>query len=313
MFRFDRFLTLHVFRHLDKVLPKPEGIRIPILMYHSISDEPEKVHPYFWINTSPNRFAEHMQFLHKNNYKVISLSEAVRIIESQTVSRKAQGARSNSIKSKPLTHCSQPSNTTNPIDPNNPNNFVVLTFDDGYLDFYTNALPVLRKYDFTATVFLPTVFIGNRKPGLVGKKHLDWNHVWELQQQGIDFGSHTIHHRQLWKIKDTELKFELKESKEIIEQKIGKTVEAFSYPYWFPEQDKGFVNKFNDLLEKCGYVCATGTRVGSAHHIDERMILKRIPINSCDDLQLFLEKLSGTYDWIHRIQLFYKYLKAQVT
>jgi len=51
-------------------------------MYHSISNEPEKGHPYFWINTSRKRFAEQMKFLKDNGYKVIPLSKAVTLISN---------------------------------------------------------------------------------------------------------------------------------------------------------------------------------------------------------------------------------------
>jgi hypothetical protein len=78
--RLDRLLTLYFFAPPARLFPPKKGIRIPILMYHSISDEPEHGHPYFWINTSPARFAEHMKFLQDNGYKVISLSEAVELI-----------------------------------------------------------------------------------------------------------------------------------------------------------------------------------------------------------------------------------------
>ena len=78
-FRLDRSLTLYVFGPLSR-FRRPRGLRIPILMYHSISDEPETGHPYYWINTSPARFTEHMKFLHDNNYEVISLSKAIELI-----------------------------------------------------------------------------------------------------------------------------------------------------------------------------------------------------------------------------------------
>ncbi len=311
MFRLDRFLTLHVFRHLLKVLPQPKGVRIPILMYHSISDEPETGHPYYWINTSPRRFAEHMKFLADNNYKVISLCEAVRIIE-------ANGSNSSNI---PATHHSngsippfQYSNTPEfeyPI-PSSllPDKCVVLTFDDGYLDFYTDAFPVLRKFCFTATVFLPTSFIGNGKPGLVGKKHLGWHQVRELEQHGINFGSHTVNHIQLWKADRNAVQSELWDSKAMIERQTGKVVETFCYPYWFPEQDRAFVARIKEVLTESGYLCSTGTRIGTTHRSEEGMIFKRVPVNSGDDIHFFSAKLSGRYDWVQRIQRVYKKTKA---
>jgi hypothetical protein len=80
--RADRLLSLYFFRHFAKGHPR-KGFRLPILMYHSVSDDPETGHPYYWINTSPKRFAEQMRFLAENNYKVILFSEAVKLISSQ--------------------------------------------------------------------------------------------------------------------------------------------------------------------------------------------------------------------------------------
>jgi len=81
--RIDRLLTVYVFRPLAR-LRQPRGLRIPILMYHSISDEPETGHPYYWINTSPALFAEHMKFLHDHDYRVIPLSAAVDMIRENS-------------------------------------------------------------------------------------------------------------------------------------------------------------------------------------------------------------------------------------
>lgn len=314
--RFDRFLTLYFFRHLARVLPQQKGIRIPILMYHSISDEPEKGHPYFWINTSPKRFSEHMQFLHDNNYRVISLSDAVHIICSGGLSPDPQYSNIPSFQdstipdSTPSTLVSE-SSTLHPT-PSSlpPDKCVVLTFDDGYMDFYSEAYPVLEKFGFTATVFLPTSYIGNGNPGLVGKKHLDWAQVRDLRQDGISFGSHTVNHIQLWKADRNAVQSELRESKAMIERQTSKVVETFCYPYWFPEQDRGFVGRIKELLNECGYLCGTGTRIGTSHRSEEKMILKRVPINTADDLCLFSEKLSGNYDWLQRAQRAYKKTKS---
>jgi peptidoglycan/xylan/chitin deacetylase (PgdA/CDA1 family) len=182
----------------------------------------------------------------------------------------------------------------------------VLTFDDGYRDFYTHAFSVLKEYGFTATVFLPTSFIDNKKVGLKGKKHLSWPEVRELKKMGIGFGSHTVTHRQLIELDEATIRSELKVSKEKIEDEINGEVKNFSYPYRFPEHNNIFVGRIKELLNNCGYICGTGTRIGTTHQPAEKMILKRIPVNSADDLDLLSAKLSGNYDWLHRIQCTYK-------
>jgi peptidoglycan/xylan/chitin deacetylase (PgdA/CDA1 family) len=287
MMRLDRFLTLHVFKHLTAVLPQ-RGLRIPILMYHSISDEPESGHPYYWINTSPRRFAEHMKYLHKNGYSVINLSEAARIISPGS---------SGSANSQTFHHS------------NIPQKKVVLTFDDGYKDFYTQAFPVLKEYDFCATIFLPTKFIGNRKLNLRGKEHLGWKDIKELHKVGVAFGSHTVSHPHLKSLDKSKIEHEVKESKVIIEDEIGKSVESFSYPFAFPEEDKEFINYMKDTLEESGYKNGVSTRIGTITEGVDRYFLKRIPVNSFDDIPFLEAKLQAGYDWIYRVQYYSKLVK----
>ena len=185
-FRVDRLLTLCFFGPLCRLL-RPKGLRIPILMYHSISEERETGHPYYWINTSPDIFAEQMKCLHDNDYQVISLSDAVELIKNHD-------CVSGSPAADPTEHESrQPS----PLRP------VVLTFDDAYLDFYTHAFPVLRRYGFTATLFLPTAYVDGRRPGIRGREHLTWEQAHELWSDTITFGSHTVNHLQLFGAKSS--------------------------------------------------------------------------------------------------------------
>ena len=76
-FRADRFATLNLFRHLGRGGLRGGEQRIPILMYHSISETTQNVHPYFLTETSATVFAEQMKYLHENGYSAISLDEVV--------------------------------------------------------------------------------------------------------------------------------------------------------------------------------------------------------------------------------------------
>ena len=280
MFRLDRLLTLYLFHRLRRILPRSKGIRIPILMYHSISDEPESGHPYFWLNTSPKRFAEHMQFLRDNNYKVIDLSEAAKMISTESSgSPNLPTFHHSSIRQK----------------------MVVLTFDDGYRDFNTHAFPVLKQFGFTATVFLPTDYIGNGRPGIRGKQHLSWEEVRELHAQGITFGSHTCSHPQLREVGRDVLKDELARSHSAIETEAG-ACDGFCYPYKFPEQDGHFVTVLTDSIQSAGYDYCVSTRIGTTNTASDIFSLKRIPVNSGDDVPLFAAKLRGGYDWLAILQ-----------
>ncbi len=281
MFRLDRFLTLYVFHPLAK-LRKPKGLRIPILMYHSISDEPETGHPYYWINTSPEVFSTHMKFLYDNNYTVIPLTDAVRLLST----------------TQPLNH-----STTQPL------NYVVITFDDGFRDFYTEALPTLEKYSFTATIFLPTSFIEQERLMFKNKECLTWDEVRDLRRKGFSFGSHSVTHRQLKSLSNDEVESELRRSKERIEENIKESSESFAYPYRFPEEDKKFCDRLQGILKKCGYKFGVSTRIGTTDQNDDIFFLKRIPMNSFDDIAFLKAKLNGGYDWLYGPQRLQKLLK----
>jgi peptidoglycan/xylan/chitin deacetylase (PgdA/CDA1 family) len=186
--------------------------------------------------------------------------------------------------------------------------FAIITFDDGYHDFYAGAFPILQKYHLTATVFLPTSFIGNEGLQLKGKKHLSWTEVKALSQRGITFGSHTVTHPHLNTLKDEEVEDEIKRSKETIEDKLGQVIDTFSYPFKFPEENRAFTKLLKDLLQRHGYKYGVSTRIGTTSKNDEVYFMKRIPVNSGDDISLFQAKLEGGYDWIYPIQRLSKFM-----
>ena len=270
-FRLDRFLTLCFFRPLMRPTPG----KAAILMYHSISDCNESVHPYYQICTCPTVFDKQMRFLHEKGYQIIDL---MALVENMKVGKE--------------------------IAPQS----VVLTFDDGFRDFYTNAFPVLQKYGFSATVFLATGFIDEAAP-FKGRECLTWAQVRELRKYGISFGSHTVSHRMLSAITKSEVNFELVRSKERIESELGEKIESFCYPFAFPETDGAHIESLLAILGKTGYRCGVSTRVGTTSKGDDVFCLKRLPVNSLDEASFFRAKLEGGYDWLHTFQVIYKRLQ----
>ena len=286
--RVDRILALSFFHPLRKIISRSIGIRIPILMYHSISDETESGHPYFRINTSPKRFAEQMRLMKENSYKVVSLTDAADIL------RKAS-----TVPDRLADHGSH-------------RRYAVVTFDDGFADFRTMAFPILADHGFSATVFLPTGFISDTGSTLKGKMCLRWDEVGELAKSGVRFGSHTVSHPKLRDIPWDQVEKELRESKNILEDRLGTEAESFSYPYAFPEEDRRFRTRLRASLGELGYSNGVTTSIGTAAGGDDRLFLKRIPVNSEDDPALFLAKLEGGYDWIHGLQYGFKVLKRSL-
>ncbi len=275
--RIDRLLTLYLFYPLRRILPSARQGHISILMYHSISSCDESgVHPYFRTGTSPEVFAEQMRFLRKNGYSVIGLDK---ISDFLTTDEQA------------------------------PKKDVVITFDDGYRDFHTNAFPVLDKYGFTATMFLPTSFIGDDRLKFNGMECLTWSEVRELHTHGINFGSHTVTHPKLKLLTPTEVEDEIARSKETIEDKLGTPATSFSYPFAFPEEDKPLIDNLRRILKKCGYRNGVTTMIGTTSQMNAKYFMKRLPVNSSDDINLFKAKLEGGYDWLNKPQYFTKLLK----
>jgi peptidoglycan/xylan/chitin deacetylase (PgdA/CDA1 family) len=255
-------------------------MRIPMLMYHSVSPELD-VHrgPYYRTVTSPETFAAHMKLLSSGGFEVVTLSEAVQILDN---AREVKAG----------------------VTP------VVVTFDDGFEDFYTQAFPVLQRFGLKATMFLPTGCIDGRFPA--GQPCLTSVQVRELARAGIEFGSHSVTHVRLVEQTPARLDQELAQSKKDIEAMVDREVTLFSFPFRFPAENKGFVQHLNERLLANGYRAGVTTVVGRARQDGNKLFLPRLPINDCDDETFFRAKLSGAYDWFGPVQLMFKQSRAAV-
>lgn len=173
-----------------------------ILTYHSISRGDSP------LKISPELFAEQMEWL-RDNAQVVSLAEIVEALASR----------------RPLSERS-----------------VVLTFDDGFQDFYTSAAPLLHRCGFPATVFLPTEYCGktNAWPGqpdwIEQEPLVNWEQVAELARLGFGIGAHSVRHLVLTRLPVAEAQREIIHCKAQIEERVGQRVEFFCYPYglWNP-------------------------------------------------------------------------------
>ncbi len=172
--------------------------RYPIILtYHSISEGDSP------LKISPGLFGEQMEWLRAN----------VHVAPLRDIIAAVAGRRSL------------------------PERTVVLTFDDGFRDFYSSAAPVLRRLGLPATIFLPTGYCGrtNRWPGqpdwVVEEALLDWQQVTELARDGFSFGAHSINHPVLTELSVDQVEYEIAGSKVQIQERTGQPVESFAYPY----------------------------------------------------------------------------------
>jgi peptidoglycan/xylan/chitin deacetylase (PgdA/CDA1 family) len=171
---------------------------LPILMYHSL-DTSQSV-----VSVSPQRFAEHMACLANLGVRGIGLRDAL-------VHHAAHGMW--------------------------PERAVVITFDDGYANFFEHGLPTLQQYGFTATVFQVTGFVGQRNDwgpppaGLGTLPILAWPQLREMSAAGIEIGAHTRTHPDLRGLPAEAVERELAGSRTDIEQHVGTAVWTCAYPF----------------------------------------------------------------------------------
>lgn len=266
--RFDRELSVRLVRPLMHLSGGGQKRRIPILMYHGISRDVAGGEPGAKVHVTPRLFAEQMRYLHQAGYRTIDIAGAL-----------------GELKTGPI-----------------PSRTVVITFDDGYRDFYTLAFPILNSCGFSASVFLISSLVADTAKAHGSERYMSWSEVREIHSHGIRIGSHSATHPILNHLSAKQIDAELEISKRYIEQRLGCSVRSFSYPYSFPEHDHSFVRYVCAQLEGVGYENAVTTIIGSTGPGSDRFLLPRLPINALDDLELFKAKLDGAYDWLHIAQ-----------
>jgi peptidoglycan/xylan/chitin deacetylase (PgdA/CDA1 family) len=273
-----------------------DTVFIPILAYHEICDLPKEMRVKHSYNVPSSDFKEQMEFLRKNNYTIIALEKLVSFV----------------TKKQEL-----------------PRRSLVITFDDGYKKNYTEAFPILRQYNFPASIFLATDYIGTKEvfPWLsdlcAGDKKvkgnwipLSWQEITEMSGDGITFGSHTCSHVNIRHVSKGTFEKEIEKSRNTIEGQISRQVNLFCYPVSFPEYRRcyrGVIQETRGILLRTGFVGACTTIIGTNSLSSDPFRLRRIQIRNSDNLFTFKAKLEGAYNWAGYVQKLYKKVFEAIT
>ncbi len=144
---------------------------------------------------------------------------------------------------------------------------VVLTFDDGYVDNYQNVYPILRKYGLKGTIFVVTDFMSQYP------NYMTWEQVAELNGSGIiDIESHTLSHPELDKLDKDDRWHQLKDSKDILEERLNKKISFIAYPCGSYDEE------LEQLTKDAGYRAAFTVHYGLTDPSENPFVLDRIPI-----------------------------------
>jgi peptidoglycan/xylan/chitin deacetylase (PgdA/CDA1 family) len=169
---------------------------------------------------------------------------------------------------------------------------VVLTFDDGFADFFTEALPVLKQYGFTATLYVATTFVNDtsrwlKREGEATRPMLTWKQLSEISEYGIECGAHSHSHPQLDTLPCALARDEIVQSKRLLERHLGQEIFSFAYPYGY------HTAQVRQLVREAGYTSACAVRYAMSSGADDPFILARLMVKSGSPIEEFAALLNG--------------------
>lgn len=171
-----------------------------------------------------------------------------------------------------------------------PEKSVLVTLDDGYEDNLKNALPILKKYDTPALIFLATSKLGGKNDWVTGENHpqrrlLTWDQVRAMQKEGIYLGGHTKNHPHLSQLPMEEAMQEVAGCRRASEDALDKPVHWFAYPFGDLSEETVSV------VAQSGFVYACTTRSGFNNPDSDPLLLRRLEIYGSDSPRTLLRKI----------------------
>jgi len=235
---------------------------IAILSYHQTTTPPPRGTPVRSLVLPPRRFARQMLALRMLGYQGLSMRDLEPYL---------RGEKSGKV--------------------------VGITLDDGYLNNFQEALPVLRDIGFTATAFIVSGQLGgsnvwDHPKGVPAAPLMDAAHLRAWMAAGMEIGAHTRHHVDLCKCDEATAREEIAGCKRDLEQVLGEEVRSFCYPYGEHRPEHA------QIVREAGYASATTVVSSRVRTGDDLMRLPRISVHLEDSLALLLAQVSTDYeDW----------------
>lgn len=225
------------------------SLKVPVLMYHEIGDVTASPSG---LAVAPEAFAGQLSYLHDAGFTAVTAGALAKVL--------AGGA--GALPERP----------------------VVLTFDDGYRDFYSTALPLLKQYGHTATVFQTTGWVDTQ---LEGRAMLNWSDLAEIAEAGIEIGAHSHQHPELDRLSGDKLRDELDAPKRMLEDKLGLAVPGLAYPF-------GLWNaRARRASREAGYAYAYAVRSAMATSESDPFTLPRLTVDHTTTMEQFGAMVNG--------------------
>jgi peptidoglycan/xylan/chitin deacetylase (PgdA/CDA1 family) len=223
--------------------PLQAGMWVPILMYHYIRRSPDKAGVP--LSVLPEDFAAQMHYLKDHGYNTVTMHELDLAL---------------------LGHYALPPKP------------VALTFDDGYQDFYSTAVPIMRPLGITATNYVPTMLVGR-------PNYMTWSEVQLLDSEGYEMAAHSQFHVDVSRVSAARAQVEIFGSKADLEQHLGHPCLDWAYPYG------GYSFATVQQVSKAGYLSGATTRPGAWHDAAQLPLLTRVRVGGGETLQAFARSL----------------------
>ena len=232
--------------------------RIPVLVYHSVSEEATDRYRGFAID--PGLFREQMAAVAEAGYRTRTVGDLLS-------DREQPGGRA-------------------------ADRTVVLTFDDGFREVHGLVLPVLRELDLRATAYLVSAYIGGTSRWLVpdgeaDRRLMSWTEIRELAAEGVEIGAHGHRHVALDLLRPADATDEIVRSRQVLEDGLGRAVTSFAYPYGY---HTGAIKR---AVRDAGYTNACGIKQAISHPADDRFALSRIIVYADTSPETFRDWLAG--------------------